>query len=50
MTEFRLSVSKRLEELVIQVSEDMGIKPTDYIRMLILADIRNKGVNLEKEL
>ncbi len=42
MPEIRFSITKKLDELVSQVAEELGVDKSDYVRSLILTDLRKK--------
>ena len=43
MPEIRFSIPKKLDDLIVEVAESLGVDKSDYIRSLILADLRDKG-------
>ena len=42
MPEIRFSIPKKLDELIIEAAESLGVDKSDYIRSLILNDLRKK--------
>ena len=42
MPEIRFSVTKKLNDVILEVSEGLGVDKSDYIRSLILTDLRKK--------
>jgi len=42
MPEIRFSITKKLDDLIVEVSESMGVDKSDYIRSLVLNDLRKK--------
>lgn len=42
MPEIRFSITKKLDDLITEVSESMGVDKSDYIRSLVLNDLRKK--------
>jgi hypothetical protein len=42
MPEIRFSITKKLDDLITEVSESMGVDKSDYIRSLVLNDLRRK--------
>jgi len=42
MPEIRFSITKKLDELVSQAAEELGVDKSDYVRSLILTDLRKK--------
>jgi len=42
MPEIRFTVTKKLNELILEVSESLGVDKSEYIRSLILNDLRKK--------
>lgn len=45
MPEMRFTVTKKLNKLILEVSESLGVDKSDYVRSLILHDLRNRGEN-----
>jgi hypothetical protein len=44
-TEIRVKVSDELDQILFIVSEEMGTKKTEYIKSLIIKDLRERGVH-----
>ena len=44
MPEIRFGITKKLNDIIVEISEDMGVDKSDYIKSLILTDIRKKGL------
>lgn len=42
MPEIRFSVTKKLNERILEVSDSLGVDKSDYIKSLILNDLRKK--------
>jgi len=42
MPEMRFTVTKKLNELILGVSDSLGVDKSDYVRSLILEDLKNK--------
>ena len=45
MPEIRFTVTKKLNELILDVSNNLGVDKSDYVRSLILTDLKK---NMEK--
>ena len=43
MPEIRFTVTKKLDELILEVSNSLGVDKSDYVRSLILKDLRERG-------
>ena len=41
MPEMRFTVTKKLNKLILEVSESLGVDKSDYVRGLILEDLKN---------
>jgi|TARA_Y100000310_G_scaffold206152_1_gene206510 prolyl-tRNA editing enzyme YbaK/EbsC (Cys-tRNA(Pro) deacylase) len=41
MPEIRFTVTKKLNELILEVSEGLGVDKSDYVKSLILTDLKN---------
>ncbi len=48
MPEIRFTVPKKLNDIVSQVGDHLGVDRSDYIRSLILADLRKKQGKVSK--
>ena len=44
MPEIRFGITKKLNDIIVEISEDMGVDKSDYIKSLILNDIRKEGL------
>ena len=44
MPEIRFGITKKLNDIIVEISEDMGVDKSDYIKSLILNDISKKGL------
>ena len=42
MPEIRFTVTKKLNERILEISEGLGVDKSDYIKSLILNDLRKK--------
>ena len=42
MPEIRFTVTKELNDKILEVAESLGVDKSDYIRSLILNDLRKK--------
>ena len=42
MPEMRFTVTKKLNELILEISESLGVDKSDYVRSLILHDLKSK--------
>ena len=49
MPEIRFTVTKKLNELILEVSEGLGVGKSDYVRSLILGDLKNELVKGSKK-
>jgi|TARA_Y100000310_G_scaffold218077_1_gene219224 hypothetical protein len=43
MPEIRFSITSKLNKIVVDISNSMGVDKSDYIKSLILTDIREKN-------
>ena len=48
MPEMRFTVTKKLNELIVDVSESLGVDKSDYVKSLILHDLKNRVIKDEK--
>ena len=48
MSEIRFKISKRLDDLISQVANELGVDKSDYVKTLILNDLR-KGETRSKK-
>ena len=44
MPEIRFTITDKLNEKILQVAEELGVDKSEYIKSLILKDLREKGV------
>jgi len=42
MPEIRFTVTKKLDELILEVSNSLGVDKSDYVRSLILDDLKGR--------
>ena len=42
MPEMRFTVTKKLNKLILEVSESLGVDKSDYVKSLILHDLKNR--------
>lgn len=42
MPEIRFSVPKKLDEKVLEASNELGVDKSDYVKSLIMTDLRKK--------
>tara|TARA_B100000315_G_C14310742_1_gene466242 strand:+ start:194 stop:337 length:144 start_codon:yes stop_codon:yes gene_type:complete len=42
MPEIRFGITKKLNNLIVKISDDMGVDKSDYVKSLILNDLRKK--------
>ena len=42
MPEIRFTITKKLNELILEVSDSLGVDKSEYIKSLILTDLRKK--------
>ena len=49
MPEIRFTLTKRLNELILEVSESLGVDKSDYIKSLILNDLRKRMPKINGE-
>jgi len=48
MPEIRFTVTKKLNELILELSSSLGVDKSDYVRSLILEDLKRKVKNEKK--
>ena len=41
MPEIRFTITRKLNKLVLEVSDGLGVDKSDYVRSLILSDLKN---------
>jgi prolyl-tRNA editing enzyme YbaK/EbsC (Cys-tRNA(Pro) deacylase) len=44
MPEIRFTITDKLNERILEVAEELGVDKSEYIKSLILQDLRDKGV------
>jgi len=49
MPEIRFTVTKKLNELILGVSESLGVDKSDYVRALILNDLKEGVKDYKKK-
>lgn len=49
MPEIRFTITKKLNELLVEVAEDLGVDKSDYVRSLILTDLKRLRKNEGKK-
>ena len=42
MPEIRFTVTKKLDELILKVSDSLGVDKSDYVKSLILDDLKGR--------
>ena len=42
MPEIRFTVTKKLNEIILEVSDGLGVDKSDYVKSLILHDLKEK--------
>lgn len=42
MPEIRFTITKKLNDLIVELSESLGVDKSEYIRSLILTDLKKK--------
>ncbi len=42
MPEIRFTITKKLNELVLDISEGLGVDKSDYVKSLILDDLKSR--------
>lgn len=40
--EIRFTITKKLDDILKKISDELGVDKSDYVRSLILNDLRNK--------
>ena len=48
MPEIRFTVPKKLNDLILEVADALGVDKSDYVKSLILKDLREKGGKKER--
>lgn len=49
MPEIRFTITKKLNELILEISEGLGVDKSDYVKSLILADLKSRLPKNEKK-
>ena len=49
MPEIRFTITKKLDDLLKEISENYGIDKSDYLRSLIVNDLRKGGLKSKKQ-
>jgi hypothetical protein len=49
MAEIRLAISETLDKIIENLSSSLGVTKTEYIRTLVINDIRSKGMEIKGE-
>ena len=49
MPEIRFTITKKLNELILEVSEGLGVDKSDYVKLLILNDLKNRAEKNDKK-
>ena len=47
--EIRFSITKKLDEILQGIANELGVDKSDYIRSLILSDLKNKYGKFDKK-
>ncbi len=43
MPEIRFTIPKKLDDLIVEAAESLGVDKSEYIKSLVLTDLREKG-------
>ena len=43
MPEIRFTIPKKLDDLIVEASQSLGVDKSEYVKSLILNDLREKG-------
>jgi hypothetical protein len=46
--EIRFTIPEKLDGIIQKIAEELGIDKSDYVRSLILNDLREKGIGKKK--
>ena len=46
--EIRFTITEKLDKIIQKIAEDLGIDKSEYVRSLILYDLREKGAYRKK--
>jgi hypothetical protein len=49
MPEIRFTITEKLDKILNEISEDYGVDKSDYVRSLILNDLRTKPDTKKKK-
>ena len=49
MPEMRFTVTKKLNDLILEASESLGVDKSDYVKSLILSDLKNQDGKYERK-
>jgi len=49
MPEVRFSITEKLNKIVVDISSGMGVDKSDYIKSLILNDIKDRKIKSSKK-
>jgi len=49
MPEIRFGITKKLNDILVKISDELGVDKSDYIKSLILNDIRKRGDKFRDE-
>ena len=47
--EIRFTITEKLDKILNEIAENLGVDKSDYVRSLILNDLRNKNINRGKK-
>ena len=43
MPEIRFGITKKLNEIIVKIADELGVDKSDYVKSLILNDLRKRG-------
>ena len=43
MPEIRFTITKKLNDIILEASDSLGVDKSDYVKSLILNDLRKRG-------
>lgn len=49
MPEIRFSITNKLDEILKSISDNYGVDKADYVRSLILNDLKNRSLKTKKK-
>lgn len=49
MPEMRFTVTKKLNDLILEASESLGVDKSDYVKSLILSDLKNRDRKYDRK-